>query len=136
MAELTWPLKCRICGSVMIFEDPHRMDGQEVIRARCPKNCRGSDITQERRIPSLPQSRKFNWKAEAQKDQHAHNRTQFFVERTLTCGACQETVTGKFHPHAKTCCGECSMKLNKISAHNRWLKLKKEGGRRWKRKKK
>lgn len=128
MPELTWPLKCSVCGSVMILEDPHRMDGQEVIRARCPKNCRGSDIYQERRMPGLPPIREFDWKEEAKKDQHAHNRTQFFVERTLTCGACQKTVTGKFHPHAKTCSTACGKRLNKIMAHKRWLKIRGCGG--------
>jgi len=108
----------------MLLEDPHQMDGTEVIRAHCPKSCRGSDITQARRIPTLPPIREFDWKTEAKKDQHAHNHSQFFIERTLTCPVCQVTVTGKFHPHAKTCCKEHSKILNRITAHERWLRIK------------
>ncbi len=134
MLELTWPLKCRVCGSVMILEDPHRMDGHEAIRARCIKNCRGSDIYQERRTPGLPQTREFDWHSEAKKAQQAHNN--FLFRRTLTCQVCLVTVTGKFHPRAETCSKEHSEILNKIRAHERWLKIKKERAGKWKRRKK
>lgn len=126
MTKLTWPLKCSVCGSVMLIEDPHNLECLQIIRARCPKNCRGSDIVQERRHPCLPPIREFDWKTEAKKDQHAHNHTAFFLERTFTCEVCWKTVTGKFHPASKTCSKECQKRLNQITAHKRWLRIKKE----------
>ena len=120
--------KCCICGSLLVLGGWDREDGRELLRLRCIDNCRGSDVLLERRIPSLPEERRFDWKAEAKKDQHAHNHSQFFVERTLTCAACRKTVTGKFHPHAKTCCAKCSANLNRITAHKRWLRIRKKKG--------
>lgn len=133
--------RCTVCGSVMLIEPPRIIEGFEIVRARCIKNCRGSDIVQERRPKYFIPIREFgkeNWKALAKKDQYAHNTE--FLERKFKCRTCGIVVTGKFHPRTKTCSKECSAELNRITAHNRWIRIRearirtKEKRKKWSRK--
>ena len=113
-------LKCGVCGSVMLLADCDRMDGMELLRFRCPKNCRGSDRLQERRIPSLPKIREFDWKKEAE-DQLIKYNTEF-RRRTFICRVCGKKRSGKFHQRRQSCPGECEKELNRMAAHERYLK--------------
>lgn len=116
-------VKCRICGSVMKLEFFLGMDnGTEIAWARCPKNCRGGDITQERRSPNLHPIRPFDMESESQKYQKFKPHLSL-VMRTLTCAVCGKTVTGQFYPQAKTCSKACSQQLHRVRAAARQTKI-------------
>lgn len=96
-------MRCKVCGGPT-FPDLHREGGWEELRYRCIKDCRGSELSQVRKIPFGVPEREVRKEDFAEFSNRGYNtKRPQPVSREFECGVCHEKVSGTFYRNRKVC---------------------------------